>query len=166
MNTPTQMNRSSASSAGIVPSATQSCTAIATACCAGPNICTACFAPLMVTLLNITVFGLHARFGEITVNSDVKPYLLSVSALEMAVSPALLRGPMSRSMCATSLPSPTSDSPTQTLLIFAISQSSLNVNGSETKPHFSTPARPISHGADEATSLPPPGAILVCSIQP
>src|SRR4029453_18880404 len=62
MNTPTHRNRLSASSAGIVPSSTQSATAIATACWAGPNICTACFAPLMVTLLNITVLGLVMRF--------------------------------------------------------------------------------------------------------
>src|SRR5579885_1410869 len=55
MNTPTEMNRSSASSIGIVPSLTQSATAFATPYCAGPNICTACLAPLMVTLLNITV---------------------------------------------------------------------------------------------------------------
>ena len=78
MNTPTQMKRSSASSAGIVPSSTLSATAIATACCAGPNICTACLAPLIVTLLNITVAGLVSRFGATTAISDVKPSLLLV----------------------------------------------------------------------------------------
>ena len=46
MNTPTQMKRSSASSAGITPSATLSATALATAYCAGPNICTACLSIL------------------------------------------------------------------------------------------------------------------------
>ena len=112
MNTPTQMNRSSASSAGIVPSATLSATALATAYCAGPNICTACLAPLIVTLLNITVEGLTARFGAITASSEVKPSLLLVSAVANAVSAALPRGPMIRSIWATSLPSPTSDSPT------------------------------------------------------
>src|ERR1044071_9375174 len=69
MNTPTQMNRSSASAAGMTPSATESATALATAYCAGPNICTACLAPLMVTLLNITVLGLAARLGAITARS-------------------------------------------------------------------------------------------------
>src|SRR3989338_857436 len=120
MNTPTQMNRSSASFAGIVPSSTQSATAIATARCAGPNICTACLAPLMVTLLNITVFGLAARFGATTAKRLVNPSLLLVSVLQNAVSTALPRGPMIKSMCATSLPSPINDSPTHVLLILAI----------------------------------------------
>src|SRR3954463_7680147 len=120
MNTPTQQNTSLASSCGIVPSATASATARATAACAGPNICTACLAPLMVTLLNRIVFGLVGRFGAITASSEVKPSLLLVSALQNAVSTALPRGPMIKSMWATSLPSPTSDSPTITLLIFAI----------------------------------------------
>src|SRR4051812_493463 len=120
MNTPTHRNRSSASSAGIVPSSTLSATASATACCAGPNICTACFAPLIVTLLKRIVFGLASRFGATTASSDVKPSLLLVSALQNAVSAAEPRGPISKSMCATSLPSPTSDSPSTTLLILAI----------------------------------------------
>jgi hypothetical protein len=30
----------------------------------------------MVTLLNITVFGLHSRFGATTASRDVKPSLL------------------------------------------------------------------------------------------
>src|SRR4029077_8291892 len=120
MNTPTQQNRLSASSAGMVPSSTQSATAIATARWAGPNICTACLAPLIVTLLNITVFGLVIRFGATTASSEVKPALLLVNALQNADSTALPRGPISRSMWATSLPSPTSDSPTHTRLIFVI----------------------------------------------
>src|SRR5688572_8577938 len=120
MNTPTQMKRSSASSAGIVPSATLSATAFATAYCAGPNICTACLAPLIVTLLNRIVLGLAARLGATTASNVVNPSLLLVSALQNAVSTADPRGPIRRSTCATSLPSPTSDSPTQTLLIFAM----------------------------------------------
>src|SRR5262245_60203209 len=91
MNTPTQMNRLSASSAGITPSATLSATAIATACCAGPNICTACLAPLMVTLLNITVAGFASRLGATTASSEVKPSLLFTSAFANAVSAALDR---------------------------------------------------------------------------
>ena len=120
MNTPTQMNRLSASSAGMVPSSTQSATAMATPRWAGPNICTACLAPLIVTLLNITVAGLVSRLGATTASSDVKPSLLLTNALAKAVSAALPRGPMSRSMWATSLPSPTSDSPTIMRSIFAM----------------------------------------------
>src|SRR5688572_31621218 len=74
----------------------------------------------MVTLLNMIVFGFAGRFGAITAKSVVNPSLLLVSALQNAVSTADPRGPISRSTCATSLPSPTSDSPTQTLLIFAM----------------------------------------------
>src|SRR5947208_1042155 len=124
MNTPTQMNRLSASSAGMVPSATLSATAMATACCAGPNICTACLAPLIVTLLNITVAGFVSRLGATTVSKDVKPSLLFTRAFANAVSAALPRGPMIRSIWATSLPSPTRDSPTQSPVIFAIAISS------------------------------------------
>src|SRR5215470_9964858 len=120
MKTPTQMKTLSASDCGITPSATLSATAFATACWAGPNICTACLAPLMVTLLNRTVAGLHSRFGPITARSDVKPSLLFVRAFANADSAALPRGPMMRSMWATSLPSPTSDSPTQSPLITAM----------------------------------------------
>src|SRR5262245_12358094 len=124
MNTPTQQNRSSASDSGITPSATLSATALATACCAGPNICTACLAPLIVTLLNSTVEGLQAKFGATSASSEVKPSLLFVKAFANAVSAALPRGPIKRSMWATSLPSPTSDSPTQSFVIFAICQHS------------------------------------------
>src|SRR5215468_8413867 len=108
----------------MMPSATLSATANATACCAGPNICTACFAPLIVTLLNRTVAGLHSRFGATTASSDVNPSLLLVSAWANADSAALPRGPMMRSTWATSLPSPTSDSPTQSPFTFAIAISS------------------------------------------
>src|SRR5262249_2807177 len=93
-------------------------------CCAGPNICTACLAPLIVTLLNRTVAGLHKRFGATTASSEVKPSLLLVRAWAKADSAALPRGPMMRSIWATSLPSPTSDSPTHNLVIFAMAISS------------------------------------------
>src|SRR5574340_47793 len=73
----------------------------------------------MVTLLNITVLGLQGRLGAITARREVNPSLLFVRALQNADSTALPRGPMRRSMWATSLPSPTRDSPTRTLLIFA-----------------------------------------------
>src|SRR6266478_6620969 len=120
MNTPTSTYRLSASSAGITPACTLSATARATAACAGPNIWTACLAPLIVTLLNSSVLGLQGRFGAITANNDVNPSLLFDSEWQNALSAALPRGPIIRSMCATSLPSPTSDSPTRTLVIFAI----------------------------------------------
>src|SRR5262245_64001767 len=89
MNTPAQMKRSSASSAGMMPSATLSCTALATANCAGPNICTACLAPLMVTLLNSTVLGLQGRLGAITASKVVKPSFWLESALQKAASTGL-----------------------------------------------------------------------------
>src|ERR1700751_918923 len=108
----------------MTPSATLSATALATACCAGPNICTACLAPLIVTLLNRTVAGFVSRFGPITASNDVNPSLLLVRACANADSAALPRGPMMRSTWATSLPSPTSDSPTHSPLTFAIAISS------------------------------------------
>src|SRR6201998_4994958 len=120
MNTPTQINRSAASDAGNTHSATLCATALATACWAGPNICTACLAPLIVTLLNMTVAGLVSRFGVSTASSEVNPSLLLVRQWTKAVSAELQRGPMSRSICATSLPSPTNDSPTHNLLILAM----------------------------------------------
>src|SRR5215467_14895615 len=137
MNTPTQQNRSSASSCGITPSATLSATALATACCAGPNICTACLAPLIVTLLNRTVAGLVSRFGPMTASNDVNPSLLLVRQCANADSAALPRGPIMRSTWATSLPSPTSDSPTHSPLIFAIAISSQG---------NTTPSPPASRG--------------------
>src|SRR5215217_9624970 len=95
----------------MTPLSTESTTARATAACAGPNICTACLAPLMVTLLNRMVSGLAGRFGATTASRVVKPSLLFVSALQNATPAGPDFEPMTRSMCATSLPSPTSDSP-------------------------------------------------------
>src|SRR5215217_6337143 len=95
----------------MTPLSTESTTARATAACAGPNICTACFAPLIVTLLNRIVSGLAARLGVTTARSVVKPSLLLVSAWRNAAPAGPCLEPMTRSMCATSLPSPTSDSP-------------------------------------------------------
>src|SRR6187401_1116186 len=111
MNTPTRMHRSLALSCGMTPLSTESTTARATAAWAGPNICTACLAPLIVTLLNRSVSGLHGRLGATTANSVVKPSLLFASALQNAEPAGPVFEPMIKSMCATSLPSPTSDSP-------------------------------------------------------
>ena len=66
MNTPQTITRFSASLFGITPAATLSATALATAAWAGPNICTACFAPLMVTFVIITVAGFTATLGAST----------------------------------------------------------------------------------------------------
>src|SRR5262245_58278811 len=111
MNTPTSMHRSSARPCGITPASTESTTARATAACAGPNICTACFAPLIVTLLNRSVSGLAGRFGDTTASSVVNPSLLFASALQKAAPAGPVFEPMIKSMWATSFPSPTSDSP-------------------------------------------------------
>ena len=71
MNTPTMMQRSSTSPSVITPSRTESTTARATAACAGPNICTACVAPFIVTLLDMIVSGLAGRFGATTASRFV-----------------------------------------------------------------------------------------------
>src|SRR5438874_3026099 len=95
----------------MTPLATESTTARATAACAGPNICTACLAPLIVTLLKRSVSGFAGRFGATTASSVVNPSLLFESALQKAAPAGPDFEPMIRSMCATSLPSPTRDSP-------------------------------------------------------
>src|SRR5215208_5658419 len=95
----------------MTPASTESTTARATAACAGPNICTACFAPLIVTLLNMIVSGFAGRFGVTTARRVVKPSLLFVSALQKAAPAGPDFEPIIKSMCAISLPSPTNDSP-------------------------------------------------------
>src|SRR5687768_3201518 len=57
------------------------------------------------------VSGLAGRFGVTTASRVVKPSLLFVSALQKAAPAGPDFEPMTRSMCAISLPSPTSDSP-------------------------------------------------------
>ncbi|MNC94872.1 hypothetical protein D3C83_118460 [compost metagenome] len=61
--------------------------------------------------MNMMVSGLAGRFGVTTASRVVKPSLLFVSALQKAVPAGPVFEPMTRSMCAISLPSPTSDSP-------------------------------------------------------
>ena len=65
----------------MTPSLTESMTARATAAWAGPNIWTACLAPLMVTLLKRRVSGLQGRFGVTTASSVVKPSVLLAERL-------------------------------------------------------------------------------------
>src|SRR5204863_1482702 len=95
----------------MTPDSTESTTARATAAWAGPNICTACVAPLMVTLLKSKVSGLAGRFGVTSASSVVNPSFWLDSAWVKAAPAGPDFDPMIRSTCAISLPSPTSDSP-------------------------------------------------------
>src|SRR5437868_7605661 len=95
----------------MTPEDTLSTTARATAACAGPNICTACVAFFIVTLLNSSVSGLAGRLGVTTANSLVKPSVLFDSVFTNACPACPDFDPMIRSMWATSFPSPTRDSP-------------------------------------------------------
>ena len=82
----------------MTPSRTESTTARATAACAGPNICTACVAPLIVTLLAMIVSGLAGRFGATTARRFVCPscWLIRASANASPTGPSF--DPISRSM--------------------------------------------------------------------
>src|SRR5437660_1553690 len=95
----------------MMPEDTLSTTARATAACAGPNICTACVAFLMVTLLKRSVSGFAGRLGVTTASSLVKPSVLFANVLTKACPAWPDFDPMIRSMWATSFPSPTKDSP-------------------------------------------------------
>src|SRR4051795_493037 len=112
MKTPATTQRSSTWSCGMTPSRTESTTARATAAWAGPNICTAWVAPLIVTLLDMIVSGLAGRLGAPTASRFVCPsfWLMRACANASPTGPSL--EPIRRSTCATSLPSPTRDSPT------------------------------------------------------
>ncbi len=92
-------------------SATESATALATAACAGPNIWTAWAAPLIVTLFIMIVAGFGIRLGASTARSAVCPWFWLTRALANAAPTGPFLGPIRRSIWATSLPSPTSDSP-------------------------------------------------------
>src|SRR5262249_59731998 len=97
---------------GMVPSATLSTTALATAAWAGPNIWTAWLAPLIVTLLNMTVSGLAGTFGASTARSPLWPAVWSATRWAKAMPAGPLFDPTMRAMWATSLPPPPRDSPT------------------------------------------------------
>src|SRR3954451_6397438 len=112
MKTPATMQRSSTSPSLMTPSRTESTTPRATAACAGPNICTAWVAPFIVTLLAMIVSGLAGRLGATTARRFVCPSFWLRRAPANASPTGPLLEPMRRSMWATSLPSPTSDSPT------------------------------------------------------
>src|SRR5438045_9688540 len=95
----------------MMPDDTLSTTARATAAWAGPNIWTACVAFLRVTLLKSSVSGLAGRLGVTTASSLVNPSVLLDNVLTNACPAWPDFDPIIRSMCATSFPSPTSDSP-------------------------------------------------------
>src|SRR5262249_9288303 len=111
MKTPQTITKSSAWLLLIVPAATQSATALATAAWAGPNICTACLAPWVVTLVIRTVAGLQIRLGVSTASKLEWPRVWPARALANATPTGPSLEPINRSMWATSLPSPTSASP-------------------------------------------------------
>src|SRR3990172_7528963 len=111
MKTPQTMTSWSAWSLGMMPSATQSATALATAYWAGPNICTAWVAPLMVNLVMRTVAGLAIRLGVRTASRLEWPWVWRARALAKATPTGPSIEPIKRSMWATSLPSPTRASP-------------------------------------------------------
>src|SRR5947209_4448476 len=98
MNTPQTITNSSAWAAGMVLSATQSATALATAYWAGPNIWTACFIPLIVTLVIRTVAGLAIRLGVSTARRLVWPADWLARALANAVPTGPVLSPIRRSM--------------------------------------------------------------------
>src|SRR5213596_3666668 len=95
----------------MMPEDTLSTTARATAACAGPNICTAWVAPLMVTLLKRSASGLAGRFGLTTARRVLCPSRWFAKAFTNACPAGPDFDPMIKSMWATSFPSPTSDSP-------------------------------------------------------
>src|SRR5207244_1973538 len=78
----------------------------ATAACAGPNICTAWVAFLIVTLLKRSVSGFAGRLGATTARRCVKPSVLVDRACVNAAPAWPCFDPMIRSMWATSFPSP------------------------------------------------------------
>src|SRR5262249_18898012 len=80
-------------------------------------------APLIVTLLNMTVSGLAGTLGASTARSPLWPAVWSATRWAKAMPTGPLFDPIMRSMWATSLPSPTSDSPTMKLWLSAIRSS-------------------------------------------
>src|SRR5947209_8774299 len=108
----------------MTPSATESTTARETAAWAGPNNCTACVAPLIVTLLLMTVSGLAGRLGVTTASRLVCPSDSLTKAWANAAPTGPFFDPSSKSIWATSLPSPTRASPVARVM--AMSESSLS----------------------------------------
>ena len=73
MKTLTMTTQSSTTSFGMMPSSTESATALATANWAGPKIFPASSMSLMVTLGTMTVWGFGGRLGLITASRGVCP---------------------------------------------------------------------------------------------
>src|SRR5262249_45341865 len=78
---------------------------------AGPNMWTACVAPLIVTLVIRTVAGLQMMFGVMTASRFECPWLWLTRAVANAVPTGPSFEPMRRSMWAISLPLPARASP-------------------------------------------------------
>ncbi|OQC59140.1 MAG: hypothetical protein BWX50_01728 [Euryarchaeota archaeon ADurb.Bin009] len=111
------MTISSISSPSKTPSSTESATAFATAACTGPNIWFTWYSFFRVTFGMTSVEGFVGRFGLMTARSGVWP--LDSCDIEFAnacpTAPSLF--PMTRSICASSAPSPTNASPMRYMLM-------------------------------------------------
>src|SRR4030042_6525619 len=88
--------RSSTASLGMVPSATLSTTALATAVCAGPYTMLACRMPVIVTVGTISVSGFTDRLGSKMASSGSCPAVGVALALANASAsgPFLLQASM------------------------------------------------------------------------
>src|SRR6267378_3818261 len=138
----------------MTPEDTLSTTARATAACAGPNICTACVAFLMVTLLNRIVSGFAGRLGVTTARSLVKPSVLFANVLTKACPAWPDFDPMIRSMWATSFPSPTRDSPRKKSAAITTSRSGWGPRVSLAGRHECGVESSVARGGVESHAVP------------
>src|SRR5205809_1040728 len=138
----------------MMPEDTLSTTARATAACAGPNICTACVAFLMVTLLKRSVSGFAGRLGVTTASSLVKPSVLFANVLTKACPAWPDFDPMIRSMWATSFPSPTRDSPRKKSAAITTSRSGWGPRVSLAGRHECGVESSVARGGVESHAVP------------
>src|SRR5713101_1441310 len=138
----------------MMPEDTLSTTARATAACAGPNICTACVAFLMVTLLKRSVSGFAGRLGVTTASSLVKPSVLFANVLTKACPAWPDFDPMIRSMWATSFPSPTRDSPRKKSAAITTSRSGWGPRVSLAGRHGCGVESSVARGGVESHAVP------------
>src|ERR1700704_2099304 len=138
----------------MMPEDTLSTTARATAACAGPNICTACVAFLMVTLLKRSVSGFAGRLGVTTASNLVKPSVLFANVLTKACPAWPDFDPMIRSMWATSFPSPTRDSPRKKSAAITTSRSGWGPRVSLAGRHECGVESSVARGSVESHAVP------------
>src|SRR5216110_2734928 len=138
----------------MMPEDTLSTTARATAACAGPNICTACVAFLMVTLLKRSVSGFAGRLGVTTASSLVKPSVLLDRVFTKACPAWPDFDPMIRSMWAISLPSPTRDSPMKKSAAITTSRSGWGPRVSLAGRHECGVESSVARGGVESHAVP------------